>query len=630
MKFIVSILLAAALLAGCSSVGHQAEEETTPETRQTLAAQMTTPPAENTEPGTYLPGSPAEIQTNGAVRAFDPGVEVCMGILPFGDGILLFSGRETTTLTLLKGENMAVEAQKTLDCTLAASDTGIQVNEQGIAFYDDVRHCVVFLDTELQETESISLPDEMLGNAVIAPDWRMVYYCTDAAVCAMDLDTGISQILKEQTAQWQGISGIFLNGSVLECYRVNADSTGETVYLSAQTGQTLCSSKTICYLATDEERYFASFYDGSVDICLVGETDREQKTLRLPENAMVFPMLSMNAVVYQQNDGKTLELSFVDLYEGKRTGLLSLAGTPTLLMAAASDSKVWMLCEDAGKEILYCWDPALSPVHDETEYTAPYYTAEQPDRAGLNRCKTCSAALGEKYGVNILIWEDPLQFQPFDYQFEAEFRVEAYERDLAVLETAMNRFPEGFFQQAVEGTGSGTLTVSLVRSINGDRELGNLMQIGGVQYWIDESAYLALAMGGQLEQMFYHELSHVIDSRVMSTCGAYDDWEALNPVDFSYDYGYLANENREDFQYLEEETRAFIDIYSMSYPKEDRARIFEYAMMPGNESFFVSEIMQEKLRTICLGIREAFSLETAASYPWEQYLTESLPGDSGR
>ena len=63
----------------------------------------------------------------------------------------------------------------------------------------------------------------------------------------------------------------------------------------------------------------------------------------------------------------------------------------------------------------------------------------------------------------------------------------------------------------------------------------------------------------------------------------------------------------------------------MTYPKEDRARIMEYAMLSGQESYFQSAPMQAKLRTLCAGIRNAFVLETEpVIYRWEQYLHEPL------
>ena len=51
----------------------------------------------------------------------------------------------------------------------------------------------------------------------------------------------------------------------------------------------------------------------------------------------------------------------------------------------------------------------------------------------------------------------------------------------------------------------------------------------------------------------------------------------------------------------------------------------EYACNPGNRDFFASEIMQKKLQTLCLGIREAFGLENYDQpLLWEQYLSQPL------
>ena len=99
-----------------------------------------------------------------------------------------------------------------------------------------------------------------------------------------------------------------------------------------------------------------------------------------------------------------------------------------------------------------------------------------------------------------------------------------------------------------------------------------------------------------------------------------DPWEALNPGNFSY------NQNLEESEiYLQGQTRAFVDHYSMLYPKEDRARILENAMLPGKKDLFQSEYMQRKLTALCTGIREAYGLKKHPEVlPWEQYLINPL------
>ena len=92
---------------------------------------------------------------------------------------------------------------------------------------------------------------------------------------------------------------------------------------------------------------------------------------------------------------------------------------------------------------------------------------------------------------------------------------------------------------------------------------------------------------------------------------------------FVYDNDYLSNLHRQDTQYLEGEGRYFIDMFSMSFAREDRARIFEFAATGGNEALFRSKPMQAKLSTLCEAIRKAFDLtKYQEPLPWEQYLTK--------
>ena len=118
----------------------------------------------------------------------------------------------------------------------------------------------------------------------------------------------------------------------------------------------------------------------------------------------------------------------------------------------------------------------------------------------------------------------------------------------------------------------------------------------------------------------------MLETRALSRSIAYYRWDELNPKGFAYDYDYAANVQRDGGTYIADDTtRCFIDTYSMSFPKEDRARIFEYACTEGNERYFISHTMQRKLRTLCEGIREAYGLEDhTESFLWEQYLESPL------
>ena len=92
-------------------------------------------------------------------------------------------------------------------------------------------------------------------------------------------------------------------------------------------------------------------------------------------------------------------------------------------------------------------------------------------------------------------------------------------------------------------------------------------------------------------------------------------------TNFVYDDDYIQNLKRIDTTYIEGEKPYFINLFSMSFAREDRATIFEYACAPGNEEYFKTPVLQEKLKRICKGIREAYGLKKVETeFLWEQYL----------
>ena len=202
---------------------------------------------------------------------------------------------------------------------------------------------------------------------------------------------------------------------------------------------------------------------------------------------------------------------------------------------------------------------------------------------------------------------------------ELEYKVTVYQRYLAELEKALSNYPDGLLRKLGNSSGNGKITISLVRAAYGDNALGSLDSADGLHFYHNGNVYLALVMNDNFLGTLYHELFHTMDTYVLNHSIIYDNWDQLNPEGFEYDNDYIANQFREDYQYLEED-RWFIDMYAMSYAKEDRARIMEFAMQQGNEEFFASEHMQKKLATLCLGIRTAFGLKSHSGVlAWEQY-----------
>ena len=224
---------------------------------------------------------------------------------------------------------------------------------------------------------------------------------------------------------------------------------------------------------------------------------------------------------------------------------------------------------------------------------------------GLTGCQNYADQIASKYGISICVGEAAATAAPWDYTFEPEHLERVLTENLKLLDQLLSHYPRQVLSQTAEHFGP----YCVPGSSNPRYCVRHLATATGVQYIRDGQSYLALAAGEYMEQALYHELFHAMETCVFAKSTAFDQWESLNPAGFRYDYDYSANAQRNAGIYLETGSRAFVDTYSMSYPKEDRARIFEYAMLPNHESLYQAEVMQKKLQTICTGLREAYDVE---------------------
>ena len=619
-------LLWAALLLLCSCASQQ--ESVVP------TVPVITEPAVHTVPaGLFISGSNAEIDSSGALKVYPLGRTDCLGILNMGNDLLLFSGGDTTTLTKLSGENLYISATAHLNCGIYPSDPAVQASKAGVTYYDERRNQLIFLDTSLKEVKQVSLPDTICGAPALSADLRSLYYCTDNALRCIDLETNLDRLVKETSYGDIALTALHCGDTIVACAAENGQ---RQLYISAATGQLLTETLADVKLWTHDSLYLAIHQDGTYKELLIGNSEQDP-TLLTPYtyNSLVYPVLEIGGSVLtlENEPTDTVQLDYYDLASGKRTASLTLDGRYAMYsFCSTSEQAVWFLRYDPQYECeaLYRWDLSQASVENQVSCLSMRYTSESPDLEGIAACQRIADMLSEKYGVQILLWTDATKFQPWDYTLVPEFHVPVIQQQLLGLERFLSKYPEGFLQKAAENTSNGRIRICLVQQIIGnDFAEEALSDVVGLQYWdADGNAYLALAVDDDtLPQTACHEMFHLIDSFVITECKAFDDWDSLNPTDFAYDYDYIANLSRDDYQWINGEQRAFIDFYSMSYPKEDRARIIEYAMIPGNAHYFESKTMQKKLEILCIGIRKAFDLKNANEpLLWEQYL--GLPQNS--
>ena len=609
MKRVFALLLLALLLCGCAA---QPPEETTGTTMETL------PAVEPTEPtGSYEPDSAMEAATGGAVRAYTPDISDAYAVAVLDGDPVIFSGMANTTLTRLTGENLYITAAVTLDTWLDPSAPSVQVTKKGISYYDSRTRELVLLGTGLKEIGRVALPEDIVGEPVISADRKHIYYCLEHSVWEMTVETGISRMIKEISETFASAGGLLMENTVLQCSLEDR----RQIFLSTEVGKTLWQGDGDITVTGAGNNWYAVVPEGIIQAYVygTGEDDKQMLLLESFEGTGRY-LADMNCLVSISGAGKDTRLDCFDLGTGKRISALETGDT---VLHLASNAAAGVVCVLTGEGSLYLWNVAALPTGEETVYSMPRYTLESPDEAGYEQCAAYAEEIGDRYGVRILFGEAAVAVQPKNYDLTGEYMVPVLMAELEKLDALLSMYPEGMLEAAADTTG-GTLYICLVREVAGSAELGIPDTVGGTQYWNGSDSYVAMAVGSDGGD-WYHQMYHALETKLMSDSKACYDWEYLNPEGFDYDYNYILNQDREDGGWLEGENRYFIDLFSMSFPREDRAAIMAYAMMENCGEYFATEAMQAKLHALCVGLREAYGLQKSPdTFLWEQYLSESL------
>lgn len=546
------------------------------------------------------------------------------GMLSMEDDFLLFSGHGATTITLLSGDTYEALASLTLDFELNPEDPSVQVHRGSLSYFDPSAKEIVLLDNSLQTIRRIPAPKDMLGAPLLSADTKTVYYCTFHAIRSWDLESNIRRRIKEISCDAVFLSGLHLNDTVLE-YRIPSEEDPQVLFMAVDNGKLLKSLKGNITMVSAQDRYYAVIPDSNLYTLVYGQGEQAPQTL-LPVDLRAFChfLPDLHAGITVSNTDDSVQLNYYGLDTGHHYAAVQLDPLHIPISIIDSGADVCILLYDPACDchVILRWTIPRTPDSNEV-YTDTYFSAAQPDSAAIAACRNYASEIGRRHGIQVLIWEDAVAVQPWGYDFEPEHLYRVIMDELSLLDQRLSRYPEGFL--AATASHFDRLNVCLVRQITGSAASGTLNAATGIQFFQDNDAYVVIAAGEFSEQALYHELYHVMETHILNNSTALDQWNSLNPSGFTYDYDYSANARRNSGIYLQQEYRAFVDTYSMSFPKEDRARILEYAMLPGQGNLFQTKIMQEKLQALCLGIREAYDLKKAEEvFLWEQYLHKPL------
>lgn len=593
MKKLIVIFIGLALLCGCAA--------NTQQTQTPASTEQATAPTQEAAVSLYDEGSAVEKASSGAVRAYPLGDGLYTDLFTMADKLLVVSS--SGDITMLRGERGEVVATVATDLTHLETGLPLWTSQKGAGYYLRETGEVVMLDANLLELSRIPVPKDMVGDPVILLERNEVFYCTANEIRAMDIQTGISRLVRSHSCASQQLTGSYFDDTVLGCKITDEQGVEKTIYLYTDTGTVVAEDTTLGTLYTNEKAYYAVRTDAQHTQILFGQADSETMCLETDPQGLT-QALAMGGAVRCTSDENGLTLSFYDFTTGTNSAKVVLPEMVAPIATVAAEDAFWFVIDQS----LYRWDPAQSATGDDTSYVSLLYTQQNPDTAGLEQCQTRAQEL-KAYGIDLRIWTDAVA-DTGDYACQPEYRVGATEKALTQLKEILKQLPEGFL------TTTGSIRLSIVRNV-GENNVP-------VQYWQGNTCCIIVPTE-QVAEGFLWGLGYGIDARVLGNSRKLDGWNSLNPRSFEYTYDFAKNAAREDAEdYLDD----FVDVTAMSFPTEDRARVFMAAMLPDNAELFQKETLQDKLLCLCEGIREAYNLEDdTAVFLWEQYLTEPLAAE---
>lgn len=569
MKKLLWLLIAAILLTGCAA--QEQPEESSVET---------TVPAPT---GLYIPNSEAEKTTKGALHAYGITGEQLYSVK---DGVAVWNAQKELIVLDLDEGLIRSTVPGVTDLRLVTEDTVYYCNDATLLAYN----------WETAQTHSWQLPKDKLGDFAIGQETQEIYYSNETQVWAIHMETGIKRMIRQHSYTTQSVQAALFGGEVLAW-----ETEDGVLYISTENGMTLEEQPVYYDVYTQAENYLFYRQDGIVEQWICGQRNKTPCQLNISAT-VVRPDFGRNGVVtLDVND--SVQLHYYDLRSGKKTASLQLPTKETCMDVMADGSYVWILT-DAN---LYRWDIGKSSVSDDQVYTGTVWTANAPDEAALALCREHADRISETYGIKILFGNDAVANAPEDMQ--PEYQALAIEKMLEGLELALQQLPEGFAKTVVQ---YGGLHVNLVRQTSSE--------FGYTRYWRGVGCYIAITPFMDAREAFLTGLGGAIETRILGNSRDLEYWEKYNPVGFEYTFGEALPE--EKLAYI---PQFFTDEIAMTYPTEDRARVFYFAMNEDSAEMFASTAMQNKLRLICEGIREAYDLKLSTQeFPWEQHLEESL------
>ena len=600
---LMAAALAALLLAGCTGTATP-NESTAPSAPQTS---VTEPVADDSqEPGLYVPDSPVERATDGAVKLYQLDDSVTgLGVL--GENLMLCTGGKT--LHLLQIQDMTTIKERPLDSMLSWAEVSLVVTERGMAWYDHDAGTYVVLDENLVNTATVAISETLSCAPIISQDYTTIYYACSDGIKAMDLTSGVTRMLRQENTQVIRMEGLLLGDSVLQYTRLLQDGSEQTCFVDAADGSIRHSGTFPGQLVTDDDSISGvlklNHPMGQLSWILSADAAGAQLLTREKGWDSVLP-LDGDRVLVQYIDQMGLHLYLYSLGSNTYSAVMLPQFRECFAYGCISGSTVWLCDGVSGK--FYCWDASRNPVDKVTD---PLLGADIGTQELSSALTDRADALSERYGVRITL-DHGVDLSGTPYP---EYRTALFAQALDILEGELDRVPAEIWDAIGNTTDSGRLQIVLTDGFDPATHTGSSES----SFRLDGGeAEIRLDICLELDQLLYRELWNVMEVRIRNRSDKLNGWDDLNPEDFTYTDDPDAPVNTE---YLIPGENWFADAQAMVSGRNDRIQTFLYAATAGNGDLYQSEAMQEKLGMLCTLIRSAYKLSDELVLPWEQYLS---------
>ena len=505
----------------------------------------------------------------------------------------------------------------------------IQILDRHVILSDNPTGKVIVFDGELNIEKEYTLPSgSIFLNRMMTKAYIVNY---EDGILAVDLSDGSQKRMAEE------ITGAYVS-----------KMCGDYVTLTYTDSKTDLSSYALLNLAGEEvdilglnKSLYAVEHNSRVWLGgLVGES--EQYFYGTEDVPQVFQLEEKTMATFVKNSDellvtKMLDDGSMDFYiyhpDGTFYSKMNLPGGAegyweSLVWFESLGGYLLTNIEAPGLDKLYFWDVSV-PTEGENIRLTEFKNEVQTGDAVPEDLYKKAQMIGDKYGVTIKIAEQ-CDTDYEDYTVEQNLNADKISRGLDIIDLSLSSYPEGFIDQLYFGYFR-EIEMNLMGNIYAVNQVEE--NKNGFDSFIafvqgNEEKYVMvfdLSRGQLMEQDLYHEFSHLIDNKLqnMNDNGkqvkfSEEGWAALNPDGFEYCYSYT---DVPESYYYDGYDDYFIDIYSRTFPKEDRARVMEYAMIGAEFCFDTYPGLVDKIEYYSECIRDAFD---TTGWPevtkWEEML----------